>query len=161
MSEQSPHVEVFSRNRISRSTIILGVIPVTLFSGVLIYALWQFLLWIAIGMLALLSIGALYLTLVLAIDVRRRWLHAHVIHLGEYGALDAQQWRMLPLALPPPVITEEKSAPVIDRSQEEADILEMHTVHGIGFKSIAQAYKDGGNPYWTEYRVRQLCNREK
>src|SRR5207247_9455046 len=107
------------------------------------------------GVLALLSIGFLYIVALLAIDIRRRWIAAHVIHLGEHGVIDATNWRMLPLALPPVKVTEEK--PVIDRSQEEADILELHA-HGSGFKSIAQAYKDAGQTYWTEYRVRLLCN---
>ncbi len=113
MSEQIPHVEVLSRNRVSRSTIIVAVVPVTIFSLVLVYALWSYLWWIAIGVLALLTIGALYLVALLAIDIYRRLLHARIVHLGEHGALDAANWRMLPLALPAPSIapvsvTEEK-----------------------------------------------------
>jgi len=38
--------------------------------------------WIAGGLLAG---GALYLGALGAIDLRRRWLHAHIIHLGEHG----------------------------------------------------------------------------
>src|SRR5205809_527604 len=138
MAEQPPHLEILSRNRVNRSTIVVAVIPVTIFSLVLVYALWSFLRLIAYGVLALLSIGFLYIVALLAIDIRRRWIAAHVIHLGEHGVIDATNWRMLPLALPPVKVTEEK--PVIDRSQEEADILELHA-HGSGFKSIAQAYK--------------------
>ncbi|SRR6266567_889528 len=106
MQQPQPHLEILSRNRVNRSTIIVAVIPVTLFSGVLIYALWRFLLIIAITSLVLLLMSALYLVAILAIDVRRRWIQAHIIHLGEYGVVDATGWRMLPLALPAPVITE-------------------------------------------------------
>ena len=95
--------------------------------------------------------------------------HNHVIAVdgvvvlirdGEVTHLSAQQAEAgRPLMLPPPVkVTEEKASP--DRSQQEADILELHS-HGSSFKSIAQAYKDAGDTYWTEYRVRQLCNAHK
>jgi hypothetical protein len=34
----------------------------------------------------LLALGALYLIALGVIDLRQRWLYAHVIHLGEHGA---------------------------------------------------------------------------
>jgi len=142
MSEQAPHVEVFSRNRISRSTVILGVIPVTLFSGVLIFALWQFLFWIAIGVLVLLTIGALYLIAIAAIDIRRRWIHAHVVHLGEHGVVDALGWRMLPLALPPPVVVSEEKEE--DEDMQRAKVLTCYDI-GMHLKDIE---KSTGVKYW-------------
>ncbi len=96
-------------------------------------------------------------------DLRSRTIDANGVVVleqedGSYRHLSAEH-EQAKLQLPAPVvITEEK--PTIDRSQEERDILDLHA-HGSGFKAIAQAYKDAGNPYWTEYRVRQVCNRER
>jgi len=108
MSEQAPHVEVFSRNKVNRSRISFFVvlIPVTVLTGLVAYALLPFLWLIGDGVMVLAAIGFVYLVALLYIDIKRRALHAKVVHLGEHGALDAEQWRMLPLALPPPVITE-------------------------------------------------------
>ncbi len=137
MSE--PHIEVLSRNRISRSTVILGVIPVTLFSGLLVFALWQFLFWIAIGVLALLSIGALYLIAIALIDVRRRWIHAHVVHLGEHGVVDAVSWRMLPLALPAPHVTvrEDKET----EAELDKNIIDLWKGGRHSYRAIAEDLK--------------------
>jgi hypothetical protein len=146
MSEQQPHVEVFSRNRVSRSTVILGVVPVTLFSGVLIYALWQFLFWIAIGVLALLAIGACYLVAIALIDVRRRWLMAHVVHLGEHGVVDALGWRMLPLALPAPHVTVSEAKDTRDLEKEIRDL----AAGGRGYRDIA---KDLGISFYQVQKI--------
>src|SRR5215472_871208 len=107
MAEQQPHLEILSRNRLNRSpiTILVAVVPVTAFTGLIIYALIPFLWLIGYGMIALAAISFLYLVALLYFDIKRRALHAKVVHLGEYGALDAEQWRMLPLALPAPKVT--------------------------------------------------------
>ncbi len=138
MNEQQPHLEILSRNRVNRSTIIVAVIPVSLFSGALIYAIWPFLTWIAIGVLTLAVICALYLVALLAIDVRRRWIHAHVIHLGEYGVVDAMGWRMLPLELSPPqtIITEQPNKDDDELSRSKALLY-----HDIGW-SIQRIAKE-------------------
>jgi len=157
-----PHLEILSRNRVSRSTIIVAIIPTTIFSLVLVYALWSFLWWIAIGMLALAALGALYLIAVAAIDVRRRWIHSRYIHLGEHGVVDAPLGRMYPLALPETVITEasQTEEEPVARVRQALDVLEVHS-HGVGIKSIAASYKDSGDTYWTEWRVRQVIEAAK
>lgn len=110
--QQQPHLEILSHNRVNRSTIIVAVIPVTIFSLVLVYAIWSFLWLLAYGAMALLSISGLYLVAILAIDVRRRWLHAPYIHVEEQnGMFNTKAGRMYPLALPPPVITEVPTLP--------------------------------------------------
>ncbi len=139
MSEQ-PHVEVFSRNRISRSTVILGVIPVTLFSGLLVFALWQFLFWIAIGVLALLSIGALYLVVRLGIDIYQRWLHAPYIHVSEQnGMFNTKAGRMYPLALPAPRVTvhEDKET----EAELDKNIIDLWKGGRHSYRAIAEDLK--------------------
>jgi len=150
MSEQQPHLEILSRNRVNRSTIIVAVVPVTLFSGVLIYALWSFLRLIAYGVLALLSVGALYLIALAAIDVRRRWIAAHGIHLGEHGIVDAMGWRMLPLALPAPVITLPDERPS-GMSLDHWRILEL-AGKGMDLRSVALACNT------TYYQVQKITS---
>src|SRR2546429_6923256 len=117
MQQPQPHLEILSRNRVNRSTILVAVIPVTLFSGVLIYALWSFLWLLAYGALILLSISSLYLVARLAIDVRRRWLQSAFVYLEEHGAVDATTGRVYPLALPAPVITDVTEDEVLKRSK--------------------------------------------
>jgi hypothetical protein len=138
MSEQQPHVEVFSRNRISRSTVILGVVPVTIFSLVLAYALWAFLWWIAVGVLALLAIGALYLVAIALIDVRRRWLHAPYLPVSPHGEIDTASGRQFPLALPAPrtTVTEEKEA----EAKLDKDIIALWN-GGRNYRDIAADLK--------------------
>ena len=150
MEGSQPHLEILSRNRINRSTIIVAIIPTTIFSLVLVYALWDFLTWVAYGVLALLSIGALYLIAILVIDVRRRWIAAHVIHLGEYGVVDASNWRMLPLALPPPQIT------VTEQPNEDDDevlLAKVRLFHDVGYSIQRIATETGLKPWkvqkWT------------
>ncbi len=154
MNEQQPHLEILSRNRVNRSTIIVAVIPVSLFSGALIYAIWPFLTWIAIGVLTLAVICALYLVALLAIDVRRRWINAHVIHLGEYGVVDAMGWRMLPLALPAPVVTEVLSLPDERPAHVSLDhwrILQL-AGKGMDLRSVALACNT------TYYQVQKITS---
>jgi len=142
MSEQQqPHLEVFSRNRISHSTVILGVVPVTLFSGMLIYALWQFLFWIAIGVLVLLLVGALYLVALLFVDIYQRWLHAPYIHVSEQnGMFNTKAGRMYPLALPPPIVVTEEE----DEDMQRAKVLLCYDT-GMHLKEIE---KTTGVKYW-------------
>ena len=138
MSE--PHIEVLSRNRISRSTVILGVIPVTLFSGLLVFALWQFLFWIAIGVLALLSIGALYLVVRLGIDIYQRWLHAPYIHVSEQnGMFNTKAGRMYPLALPAPRVTvhEDKET----EAELDKNIIDLWKGGRHSYRAIAEDLK--------------------
>jgi len=131
-------------------------IPVTVFTGLIAYALLPFLWLIGYGVMALASIGFVYLVALLYIDIRRRVLHAKVVHLGEYGAIDAENWRMLPLALPETIVTAEKTEEEpVARVSQALDVLEAHS-HGVGIKSIAASYKDSGDTYWTEWRVRQV-----
>ncbi len=162
MSEP-PHVEVLSRNRVSRSTIIVAVVPVTIFSLVLVYALWSFLWWIAIGVLALLVILFVYVVVRLVIDLKRRALHARFIPMLEHdGVFDAATSRMYPLALPAPVVVTEEKADEepVARVRQALDVLEAHS-QGIGIKSIAASYKESGDTYWTEWRVRQVIEAAK
>ncbi|SRR6266487_738571 len=160
MAEQQPHLEILSRNRINRSTIVIAIVPVSIFSGLAAIALWPFLTWIAYGLLAVLSGCILFLAVLAVIEVRRRWLHAPYIHVDEQnGMFDTSTGRMFPLQLPPPLITEEKEEPV-DRIKQALDVLEVHS-HGVGIRSIAQSYKDAGDTYWTEWRIRQLVQAQK
>jgi asparagine N-glycosylation enzyme membrane subunit Stt3 len=166
MNEQQtapPHIEVLSHNKVNRSTIIVAVVPVTIFSLLLAYALWRFLFYIALMALLLAAIGTLYLIALAVIDVRRRWLHAKVIHLGEHGALDAAAWRTIPLALPEPStqVTEIQGEEMTtDQISQALDILEL-SAKGSGYRSIAKAYKEAGSDYWTEWRIRQLIESRK
>jgi hypothetical protein len=152
MSEQQPHVEVFSRNRVSRSRIsfIAVAIPVVAISGFAVYALLPFIVIIGYGLLALAAIGALYLVAIALIDVRRRWIHAHVVHLGEHGVVDAIGWRMLPLALPAPHVTvSEAKETEEDRKKLEQTIRDL-AAGGRGYRDIA---KDLGISF---YRVQKV-----
>jgi len=162
MSEP-PHVEVLSRNRVSRSTIIVAVVPVTIFSLVLVYALWSFLFCIAVGTLSLLVILFVYVVARLVIDLKRRALHARFIPMLEHdGVFDAATSRMYPLALPAPVVVSEEKADEepVARVRQALDVLEVHS-HGVGIKSIAASYKESGDTYWTEWRVRQVIEAAK
>jgi hypothetical protein len=98
MTEQQPHVEVFSRNRVnnSRVTMVVAAIPVTALTGFAIYTVLPFVQYIAYGFLALAVLSALFLIALGVIEIRRRWIAAHVIHLGENGVIDALGWRVLP-----------------------------------------------------------------
>ncbi len=164
MSEQAPHVEVFSRNKVNRSRIsfFIVLIPVTVLTGLVAYALLPFLWLIGDGVMVLAAIGFVYLVALLYIDIKRRALTASVVHLGEHGAIDAEQWRMLPLALPAPVIVTEEKADEepVARVRQALDVLEVHS-HGVGIKSIAASYKESGDTYWTEWRVRQVIEAAK
>ena len=162
MSEP-PHVEVLSRNRISRSTVVVAIVPVTIFSLVLVYALWGFLFWIAVGALSLLVILFVYVVARLVIDLKRRALHARFIPMLEHdGVFDAATSRMYPLALPAPVVVSEEKAEEepVARVRQALDVLEVHS-HGVGIKSIAASYKESGDTYWTEWRVRQVIEAAK
>ncbi len=163
MHEQQPHLEILSRNRVNRSTIIVAIVPVTLFSLVLVYALWSFLFWIALGALSLLVILFVYVVARLVIDLKRRALHARFIPMLEHdGVFDAATSRMYPLALPAPVVVTEEKADEepVARVRQALDVLEVHS-HGVGIKSIAASYKDSGDTYWTEWRVRQVIEAAK
>jgi len=162
MSEP-PHVEVLSRNRISRSTVVVAIVPVTIFSLVMVYALWSFLFWIAIGALSLLALLFVYVVARLVIDLKRRALHARFIPMLEHdGVFDAATSRMYPLALPAPVVVSEEKAEEepVARVRQALDVLEVHS-HGVGIKSIAASYKESGDTYWTEWRVRQVIEAAK
>jgi hypothetical protein len=156
-----PHVEVFSRNRVSRSQIsfVAVTIPVLALTGLGIYALLPFLWLIGYGMMALAAISFLYLVALLAIDIRRRWIEASFIHLSEHGVVDTQQGRMWPL-LPAPVQVSEVKDSTVDRIKQALDILELHK-HGSGIRTIAKSYADNGDSYWSEWRVRQVIEGHK
>lgn len=159
-TEQQPHLEILSHNRVNRSTIIIGVIPVTAITVVFVAAVWPFLSWIAYGSLSLLGLAALYLVTRGFLDVRRRWLQDAIVHASEHGLFNVASWEHLP-ALPAPSVqvSEVKDDPV-DRVKQALDILEMHS-EGSGYRSIAKAYKEAGDEYWTEYRVREILGRAK
>jgi hypothetical protein len=158
LSEQQPHVvEVFSRNKVSRSQIsfVAVTIPVLALTGLAVYALLPFIELVAYGILGVLCGCAMFLGALGVLYVRRRWIHDAIVPLSEFGDYHEDRGELLhrpPLAFP---ATAQVTA--VDRSKEERDILDLHA-HGSGFKAIAQAYKDIGNSYWTEYRIRQLCN---
>ncbi len=44
--------------------------------------------------------------------------------------------------------------------RQALDVLEVHS-HGVGIKSIAASYKESGDTYWTEWRVRQVIEAAK
>jgi len=69
---------------------------------------------------------------------------------------------MYPLALPETVITEasQTEEEPVARVRQALDVLEVHS-HGVGIKSIAASYKDSGDTYWTEWRVRQVIEAAK
>ena len=158
MQEQHPHVEVLSRNRVNRSTIIVAVIPVSLFSGVLIYAIWSFLWLLAYGALAMLSISALYLVAIIVIDVRRRWLHAPYLYVEEQnGVFNTETGRMHPLPLPAPVITEVPTLPDDRPSHVPLDhwrILQL-AGKGMDLRSVALACNT------TYYQVQKITSQWK
>jgi hypothetical protein len=131
MSEQ-PHLEILSRNRVNRSTIIVTIVPVSVFSGLAAIALWPFLTWIAYGLLAVLLGCVLFLAALAVIEVRRRWIHAHIVHLGEHGVVDALGWRMLPLALPAPV-------KVIEEKPDMTEQILFQFEHGCSYRNIAES----------------------
>jgi hypothetical protein len=70
-----------------RSVLIIftGLIGAAL-AIVLFLALLPFLAFVAYFAGGLLALGAVYVIALGGIDLRRRWLHAHVIHMGEHGA---------------------------------------------------------------------------
>ncbi len=159
MPEQQPHVEVL------RSPVL--IMPVTIFSlvgGVLFaLALWRFLFWIGVGFLTFLVILFVYVVARLVIDLKRRALHARFIPMLEHdGVFDAATSRMYPLALPAQVVVSEEKADEepVARVRQALDVLEVHS-HGVGIKSIAASYKDSGDTYWTEWRVRQVIEAAK
>ncbi len=150
MQQSQPHLEILSRNRVNRSTILVAVIPVSLFSGVLIYALWSFLWLLAYGALVLLSISSLYLVLILAIDIYRRVLHARFIYNNEHGMVDAASGRVYPLALPAPspvTVIEEKP------EDEELNRAKVLLFKDIGYSIQRIADETGIKPWkvqkWT------------
>jgi hypothetical protein len=148
MSEQTPHLEILSRNRVNRSRISLFMvaIPVTVFTGLVAYALVPFLWLIGYGIMALATIGALYLVALLYLDIKRRALHAKVVHLGEYGAIDAEQWRMLPLALPAPHVQVSEAKDMRDLEKEIRDL----AAGGRHYRDIA---KDLGISFYQVQKV--------
>jgi len=126
-------------------------------------ALWHFLFWIAVGVLTLLVILFVYVVARLVLDLKRRALHARFIPILEHdGVFDAATSRMYPLALPAPVVVSSGSADEepVARVRQALDVLEVHS-HGVGIKSIAASYKDSGDTYWTEWRVRQVIEAAK
>jgi hypothetical protein len=129
-----PHLEILSRNRVNRSTIIVTIVPVSVFSGLAAIALWPFLTWIAYGLLAVLSGCVLFLAALAVIEVRRRWIHARFIHLSEHGVVDALDWRMLPLALPAPHVALTEAAKQLP--PDELEILTLAS-QGVGYREIA------------------------
>jgi len=97
------------------------------------------------------------------IDLKRRALHARFIPMLEHdGVFDAATSRMYPLALPAPVVVSEEKAEEepVARVRQALDVLEVHS-HGVGIKSIAASYKESGDTYWTEWRVRQVIEAAK
>jgi hypothetical protein len=154
MAEQQPHVEVFSRNKIrnSRISFIAVAIPVTFISGLVVYALLPFILLIGYGLLTLAAIVALYLVALLYLDIKRRALHAKVVHLGEYGAIDAENWRMLPLALPPPqpvTVTAEDPAAV---SKWEDEVRDCYN-HGQSEETLSKSFNV------TRHQIRKILGK--
>ncbi len=154
MQQPQPHLEILSRNRVNRSTIIVAVIPVTLFSGVLIYALWSFLWLLAYGTLVLLSISFLYLVAIMVIEVRRRWLQSPFVYLEEHGVVDATTGRMYPLAIVAPVtVTEDRELSAVDKLiVHRSKVLTAYFDEGKGMHAIE---KELGIPY---NQVRDWCN---
>jgi hypothetical protein len=147
MSEQTPHLEILSRNRINRSTIIVTIIPVSVGSLLAAIALWPFLAWIAYGLLAVLSGCVLFLAALALIEVRRRWIHAHIIHLSEHGVVDALGWRMLPLMLPQPhVSVSEAGRDTRDLEKEIRDL----AAGGRSYRDIA---KDLGISFYQVQKI--------
>jgi hypothetical protein len=80
------------------------------------------------------------------IDVRRRWIHAHVVHLGEHGVVDAVSWRMLPLALPSPHVTVSEAKDTRDLEKEIRDL----AAGGRGYRDIA---KDLGISFYQVQKI--------
>jgi len=151
MSEQQPHLEILSRNRVSRSTIVVTIVPISVFSGLAAIALWPYLAFIGYGLLTLSVLGACYLIAIAAIDVRRRWIHAHVIHLGEHGVIDALSWRMLPLALPAPHVTVTPEDPESQKKWE--DSIRDAYAHGQSEENLAKAFQI------TRHQVRKILGK--
>jgi hypothetical protein len=167
MSEQSPHVvEVFSRNKVSRSQIsfVAVTIPVLALTGLAVYALLPVVWLLTYGILAVLCLSAMFLGALGVLYVRRRWIHDAIVPLSEFGDYHEDRGELLhrqPLALPAPVqVSEVKDAEPVDRIKQALDILELHT-HGSGIRTIAKSYADAGDQYWSEWRVRQLIEGQK
>jgi len=142
MSEQAPHVEVFSRNKVSRSRISLVavVIPVMAISGFAVYALLPFIVIIGYGLLALATIGALYLVALLFVDIYQRWLQAPYIHVSEQnGMFNTKAGRMYPLALPAPHVTvrEDKET----EAELDKNIIDLWKGGRHSYRAIAEDLK--------------------
>lgn len=151
MTEQQPHLEILSRNRVNRSTIIVAVIPVTLFSGVFIIAIWRFLWLLAYGALVFLSISFLYFVAIMAINVRQKWLHAPYLYVEEQnGVFNTSTGRMHPLALPAPIITEVTEDEALKRSK----ILNLRA-KGRSLREIEDELKIPYN------QVQEICRKAK
>jgi hypothetical protein len=97
-TEQQPHLEILSRNKVNRSTIIVAVVPVLAVSVVFIAAIWphlaeiglmlELLLLILVCCLAvLLVVGAIWVICAARIELRRRDLQSRVINAGDVVAL--------------------------------------------------------------------------
>ena len=156
-TEQQPHLEILSHNKVNRSTIIIGVIPVTAVTVIFVAAVWPFLSWIAYGSLGLLVLAALYLAGRAYIDLRQRWYHAAIVHASEHGIINMATWQHLP-ALPEPsvTVTEEPGEPTLDLVAQSADVIDLHR-QGTGYEAISKLYKGVGIEYWTPWKVRKLC----
>jgi len=150
--EPQSHLEILSRNRVNRSTILVAAIPVSAFTGMLAYGLWKFLAVITIGALILLALTALCAMCGLAylvgrwyIDLRTRYFRSTYIYLEEHGVVDAMTGRIYPLALPEPVIPGEQKPDL-------AAQIHFKNAQGDSYRTIAKALGV------TKYEVEKTIN---
>ena len=171
------HVEVLSRWRGNRITIVAISIPITTICIIGGVAIWPFLSLIGEGLVTL-FIVLLLLTLAVSIsqalkmivghyyDMQRSRFEAPIIQRGdvvvfvktngEYTHLSAEHEQG---KLPPPAtitVSEEVPEPTLNLVQQSADVIDLHN-QGQGYESIAKLYKGVGIEYWSEWRVRKLC----
>ena len=155
MNEQQPHLEILSHNRVNRSTIIIGVIPVTAVTVIFVAAVWPFLSWIAYGSLFLLAVFSLYICARLYLDLLRRRYEMRYVAANEHGHFDLDTWRHLP-ALPPPSVQVSEVSELQPVDPDDPDLIERSKVlnmreDGATLQEIVDVL---GVPYW---KVQRYC----
>jgi hypothetical protein len=158
MPNEQPHVEVLSRNR--NSTIVVALVPVTIFSAIVAYSIWPW-VWVIPYLIAgILALSVLYGVARGYVDVRRRWFESHIIQASEHGAINMATWQHLggkPLQLPAPIITEEPNvlSPEDKEIIQRSEVLTMYLDQEKGMHAIAD---ETSIPY---QKVRDWCNTAK
>jgi len=159
MSNEQPHVEVLSRNRINRSTIIVAL-PFTIAgAAVLVMTVLPHLgiIWLMIEFVAAVAaiVASAYALRLIAgwyIELREQWFKSRTMPATEHGIFDLERRQHLP-ALPAPSVQVSEVAGSSAEKQEPAwhDIVNRHFHQGQTYQEIEAAT---GMKKW---KVQEIC----